>query len=97
MLLKANESACRCVPTFCPDSVRLIFQALKYDPKGEYVRAWLPLLHDASAEVSLWPFDIIDGWPQPVVEPETQLTWQDAASRAEIAEADCAPPRYTRA
>ena len=57
-----------------------VSQAAKYDRTGAYVRRWLPELAAAgSAEAALRPFAHgIEGWPTPLVDPASQLTWQDA-------------------
>ena len=59
---------------------RTVSQAAKYDRTGAYVRRWLPELAAAgSAEAALRPFAHgVDGWPKPLVDPASQLTWQDA-------------------
>ena len=59
---------------------RTVSQAAKYDPSGGYVRPWLPELRDvADAEALLRPFSLVpESWPVPLVDPTTQLTWQDA-------------------
>ena len=59
---------------------RTVSQAAKYDRTGAYVRRWLPELAAAgSAEAALRPFAHgVDGWPTPLVDPASQLTWQDA-------------------
>ena len=61
---------------------RSVSQAARYDPRGAYVRKWLPELRDVtSAEALLRPFALVpDCWTHaPLVDPATQLTWQDAA------------------
>ena len=58
---------------------RTASQAAKYDKSGAYVRRWLPELAPCGAEATLRPFAHgVDGWPTPLVEPASQLTWQDA-------------------
>ena len=59
---------------------RTVSQAAKYDRTGAYVRRWLPELAAAgSAEAALRPFAHgVDGWPTPLVDLASQLTWQDA-------------------
>lgn len=61
---------------------RTISQAAKYDADGVYVRKWLPELASVApdeAEALLRPHAHgVNGWPEPVVDPESQLTWQDA-------------------
>ena len=59
---------------------RTVSQAAKYDRTGAYVRRWLPELAAAgSAEAALRPFAHgVEGWPTPLVDPASQLTWQDA-------------------
>lgn len=59
---------------------RTISQALRYDPEGGYVRTWLTELASvAGMEAALRPFAHgVAGWPSPLVDPSTQLSWQDA-------------------
>lgn len=58
---------------------RTVSQALKYDPRGDYVKKWLPQLARSSEEEAfLRPWDFDEGWKRPIVSPETQYTWQDA-------------------
>ena len=58
---------------------RTVSQALKYDPGCAYVRKWLPELDGVDDEAALRPFArAVHGWPAPLVDPATQLTWQDA-------------------
>ena len=60
---------------------RTISQAAKYDPHGAYVRRWLPELAVVAdnPEALLRPHAYgVSEWPQPIVEPDSQLTWQDA-------------------
>ena len=44
------------------------------------MRRWLPELAAAgSTEAALRPFAHgVEGWPTPLVDPASQLTWQDA-------------------
>ena len=62
---------------------RTVSQGRRYDPRGTYVRAWLPQLRDeARVPDAHWPFDTLvspDEWPEPIVDPCTQLTWEEAA------------------
>ena len=60
--------------------------AAKYDADGHYVRRWLPELTELAppaavdVEVLLRPYAHgVAGWPEPLVDPATQLTWHDAA------------------
>ena len=58
---------------------RTVSQALRYDATGEHVRRWLPELKGVSDEAALRPFAHgVAGWPEPLVDPASQLTWQDA-------------------
>ena len=67
---------------------KTISQALKYDPGATYLRAWLPELAGCPDEHVFEPFDgRCAAWPKPLVAPESQLTWQDAAERSEVAPA----------
>jgi deoxyribodipyrimidine photo-lyase len=57
---------------------RTISQALKYDPDGAYVAKWLPKLEGVSnVEARLRPWEYLDDWASPIVDPDTQLTWTD--------------------
>ena len=59
---------------------RTISQAYRYDPEGKYVRKWIAGLRDCdenNVEQVLRPWDFVEGWDEPIVPPETQLTWQD--------------------
>lgn len=55
---------------------RTVSQSLKYDPSGHYIRKWI---HIGSNEVeaSLRPWAYEKDWPNPIVDPETQLTFCD--------------------
>ena len=72
---------------------RTVSQAAKYDPSGDYVRRWLPELASApGVEALLRPYaHAVEGWPQPMVDPVTQLTWQDARRLAETGRIVCKP------
>ena len=61
---------------------KTVSQAAKYDPTGQYVRTWLPELAGvADVEAVLRPYaHAVEGWPEPLVDPSSQLTWQDAAA-----------------
>lgn len=66
---------------------RTISQALRHDPEGDYVRKWLrtELADVAGAETALRPFAHgVAGWPSPLVDPSSQLTWQDAQRLEEM-------------
>jgi len=55
---------------------RTISQCYKYDPNGVYVRKWIKIgEHDVEATLRPWAFD--KEWPSPIVQPETQLTFDD--------------------
>jgi len=67
---------------------RTISQAWRYDSEGKFVRKWnkkfdsLKLKddyrhHSERYEVALRPWDFYDDWGTPIVDPMTQLTWQD--------------------
>jgi len=65
---------------------RTVSQAAKYDAGGLYVRRWLPELADEAVcvEAVLRPYaHAVEGWPSPLVDPDTQLTWQDAQRLSE--------------
>ena len=74
---------------------RTISQAVRYDPEGRYVRKWLPELAKCETEEALLrPFahaHAVDGWPMPLVDPATQLTWQDAQRLEETGQLTVAP------
>ena len=55
---------------------RTVSQSLKYDPCGEYIRKWIHIGSD-QVEASLRPWAYEIGWPEPIVDPETQLTFCD--------------------
>ena len=59
---------------------KTVSQAAKYDPTGQYVRMWLPELADVGdMEAVLRPYAYtVERWPEPLVDPASQLTWQDA-------------------
>ena len=61
---------------------RTVSQAARYDADGRYARAWLPELQATSdVEALLRPFahpHAVPDWPTPLIDPSTQLTWQDA-------------------
>jgi deoxyribodipyrimidine photo-lyase len=57
---------------------RTVSQALRYDPNGDYVRKWIPALeNETDLEAFLRPWDFVENWQQPIVDPKTQYTWQD--------------------
>mgnify|MGYP002631291495 CR=1 FL=1 len=60
---------------------RTVSQALKYDRDGAHSRRWLPELAGvAELEAVLRPYaHSVPDWPEPLVDPSTQLSWQDAA------------------
>ena len=54
-------------------------QSLRYDVEGTYVKKWLPVLakiDDLEAVFRPWNFDV-PGFQNPIVDPSSQLTWQD--------------------
>ena len=58
---------------------RAVSQALRYDSQGVYVKKWIPALKKVKEVETLlrpWDFGVI-GFDSPIVEPSTQLTWQD--------------------
>lgn len=59
---------------------RTISQALRYDPHGSYVKKWrheeLGKVEDVEALFRPWDFSI-EGWPNTIVDPKTQLTYHD--------------------
>jgi len=69
---------------------RTVSQQLKYDAAGRYVRAWLPELAGVGDEAALRPHaHAVAGWPEPLVDPATQLSWQDAARLEECGRLIC--------
>jgi deoxyribodipyrimidine photolyase len=55
---------------------RTISQSSRYDPNGTFVRKWIDIQsEDVEAALRPWAFD--DNWPTPIVDPESQLTFQD--------------------
>lgn len=59
---------------------RTISQALRYDPAGTYVSQWVDQLKNnvvVDMEAKFRPWDYIADWGIPVVDPATQLTWND--------------------
>ena len=62
---------------------RTVSQALKYDAGASFIRTWIPELQGCTVAQAIWPFGSsniggVEGWLKPVVDPWTQLTWQDA-------------------
>jgi len=62
---------------------RTVSQALRYDPDGSYVMRWVPSLGgrgmaDGGKEGLFRPWDYIADWKEVIVDPITQLTWQDS-------------------
>ena len=56
---------------------RTISQSCRYDPNGSFVRKWTNIsANDVEATLRPWAFDDVD-WPEPIVDPVTQLTFQD--------------------
>jgi deoxyribodipyrimidine photo-lyase len=58
---------------------RTVSQAKRYDRDGDFVKKWLPdlnLCNDEEVAFRPWDFGIV-GYESPVVDPETQYTWQD--------------------
>ena len=70
---------------------RTVSQQLKYDAASRYVRAWLPELAGVSDEAALRPHahGVLE-WPEPLIDPATQLIWQDAARLEESGRLCCA-------
>ncbi len=63
---------------------RTISQALRYDPTGAYVSRWMDELKDVEdKEARFRPWDYLAGWRAPVVNPATQLTWDDSRKLTE--------------
>lgn len=56
---------------------RTVSQALRYDPSGAYVLKWIPELRSTHVEGRLRPWEFVEEWSAPIVEPDTQLTWTD--------------------
>jgi len=57
---------------------RTVSQAIRYDPDGQYVQKWLPALEAVAARETLYrPWVFLSDWDNPIVDPATQLTWQD--------------------
>ena len=55
---------------------RTISQCYRYDPNGSYVRKWINIRdNDVEAALRPWAFD--KDWLEPIVNPETQLTFHD--------------------
>jgi deoxyribodipyrimidine photo-lyase len=74
---------------------RTVSQALKYDPDGSYVKKWLPVLQQIpGAESYLRPWDYTAplGWKVPIVQPQSQYTWQDSQRLMEDGFLIHAPP-----
>ena len=59
---------------------RTISQALRHDARGAYARRWCAeLARVRDDEAVLRPHaHAVEGWPRPLVDPSTQLTWEDA-------------------
>jgi len=55
---------------------RTISQSYRYDPDGSYVRKWIKINSD-DTEAALRPWAFEEDWPVPIVDPDTQLTFQD--------------------
>jgi len=61
-----------------------VSQAAKYDPGCAYVRSWVKELEGCDDEAALRPHAYaVAGWPEPLVDPTTQLTWHDAQALEE--------------
>ena len=55
------------------------------------MRAWLPELAGVGDEAALRPHaHAVAGWPEPLVDPATQLSWQDAVRLEESGRLICA-------
>ena len=59
---------------------RTISQAMRYDPRGSYVKKWhheqLGEIGDVETLFRPWDYNI-DGWPNTIVDPKAQLTYHD--------------------
>lgn len=58
---------------------RTLSQTKRYDPDGTFIKKWLPEFRNIDdMEIILRPWDHdIDGYRYPIVDPQTQFTWQD--------------------
>ncbi|KAK3240664.1 hypothetical protein CYMTET_49507 [Cymbomonas tetramitiformis] len=63
---------------------KTISQSMKYDPEAEYLHSWLPELRHLPVCNAHRPFQYCSTWPVPVVNPSTQLTWQDTVATTEV-------------
>ena len=55
---------------------RTTSQSHRYDPKGSYIRKWIIIKSD-DVEASLRPWAFENDWQAPIVDSETQLTYED--------------------
>jgi deoxyribodipyrimidine photo-lyase len=64
---------------------RTVSQALRYDPDGKYVSRWLPRLREADdLEAKLRPWELLEDWNFPIVNPWAQLTWAESRRLSEF-------------
>ena len=55
---------------------RTTSQSYRYDPKGSYIRKWIIIKSD-DVEASLRPWAFENDWQAPIVDSQTQLTYED--------------------
>lgn len=58
---------------------RTVSQGMKYDESAELIRRWIPQLRSLPAEIAHQPWlqPGIADYPQPMIDPNTQLRHQD--------------------
>ena len=57
---------------------RTVSQAKRYDANGEYVKRFVEELDvTCGPEQCLRPWDLVDDYPKPIINPASQYTWQD--------------------